>query len=599
MIPSSAHKARGAYSFRWMALLLSALLSSWAASQDESNADDAVLTTQIISIVAPVNAQAEVRDADSDAGGGKTVALGTPTDRLNQSSRSSATKIGMVYSANPELREVVPGDFVSFEALNGDTFGFQVTGSRVTRYGNVEIIAQEGDTSLFAVVSETGDFFADVQTGNRAYRAFISEGQTVVFAADDPEISRGIIANDTPFNDFEALKRQFNSLAQAEQLQASNASSSTTIALGILLDNYLWGREDKVSMVEYYVYYLNNAYQQAGVNIRFEISQIANFQPYIQAGAENLYPTLSYITCGSSDCSPTSGVNSAVDNWRVANKLDVVSQFMTYAAVSATNAQGQYQVNWGIAQLPFSDVNLNSAAILKQYTYSVIGVFDPNSGSTAGSYLLAHEVGHNFGLWHDRATLESQLEDSWANLQPFLQSAMRYPYGLGYRFGQSSGTTMSYAPTNINILSTPNVTSGGVPIGVPVGQSNQAFSAQAVGNVMAYYKAVFNNAPAAPTVTKVEGEDGKIFVSFTPGATGGLAVTAYTATCTDGQNTFQGAGTSSPIAVDGVPNDVAYTCTVIATNPDGVSASSGPSAPVTPEESAGGLPIWLLYEATK
>jgi hypothetical protein len=58
-------------------------------------------------------------------------------------------------------------------------------------------------------------------------------------------------------------------------------------------------------------------------------------------------------------------------------------------------------------------------------------------------------------------------------------------------------------------------------------------------------------------------------------------------------------GDSSPITVAGLTNGQAYSCTVTATNSvDTSSASSAVSG--TPEEfTPSGLPVWLLYEATK
>ena len=247
---------------------------------------------------------------------------------------------------------------------------------------------------------------------------------------------------------------------------------------------------------------------------------------------------------------------------------------------------------------PTSSYYLTDTSRLRQYTYSVSGLKSPIDDSFAGAYLVAHEVGHNFGLWHDLVTLESQAGDVWTGPDTF-NSLMIKTYGRGHRFGESSGTTMSYAGNNVNKLSTPNVTDSGIAIGVTIGQPGEAFSAQAVADVMSYYKAVYNNAPASPSITGIEGEDEEILVSFTAGATGGLTITGYTVTCTDGQNSFQGSGTASPIAVEGVSNDVEYTCTVVATNPDGSSPASGSSAPVAAEAPSNGLPIWLLYEATQ
>ena len=80
---------------------------------------------------------------------------------------------------------------------------------------------------------------------------------------------------------------------------------------------------------------------------------------------------------------------------------------------------------------------------------------------------------------------------------------------------------------------------------------------------------------------------------------GGSNITGYDATCTDGASSFTGSSTFSPITVAGLTNDVVYTCTVTATNSAGTSVASVATDPISPEEMPTGLPIWLLYEATK
>jgi len=105
--------------------------------------------------------------------------------------------------------------------------------------------------------------------------------------------------------------------------------------------------------------------------------------------------------------------------------------------------------------------------------------------------------------------------------------------------------------------------------------------------------------PTVPTITSTDYEDGKIILIVSVSDNGGTDITGYEATCTDGTNTFTATSTSSVITVSGLTNDVAYTCTVTATNSVGTSSASAATAPITPEESTDSLPIWLLYKASQ
>lgn len=553
---------------------------------------DTAISRQVTTMELPVSQSTLAQTKGDATGDGQIVALGARTDTRHRNSRNQSASLGYVYAPNPELRSVLPEDFISFEAPDGAEFVIPVTESRVTRNGQLEVRGGNGDIQLFAIVTDAGNFMADIETDAKTYRAMILEGRTVVYASDDPGLSQVPAADDAPVS--ELMSRPVMP-SEALDPASTTLGVSTVIALGVLLDDALYNDPLAPAYIAYYLSALNTAYQQAGANIRFELTAVGNYEPYkdpIKADA-SLSPTLKWITCGTTTCSPLDGINSAVDSWRNTVKADVVAQFVEYAA--SDNATF---INWGIAQLPTSSYYLTDTSRLKQHTYSVSGLKSPIDDTFAGAYLVAHEIGHNFGLWHDLVTLETQAGDLWTGPDTF-DELMVKTYGRGHRFGADSGTTMSYAPNNVNKLSTPNVTDNGIAIGVPIGQPGEAFSAQAVADVMSYYKAVYNNAPASPTITGIEGGDEQLLVSFAAGATGGLAITGYTVTCTDGQNSFQGSGTTSPIAVEGVSNDVQYTCTVIATNPDGSSPASGSSAPVTAEAPPNGLPIWLLYEATK
>jgi hypothetical protein len=88
--------------------------------------------------------------------------------------------------------------------------------------------------------------------------------------------------------------------------------------------------------------------------------------------------------------------------------------------------------------------------------------------------------------------------------------------------------------------------------------------------------------PQAPTIGTATdlGTGSTVSVAFTPGATGGKAVSTYTATSSPGGLT--GTGASSPITVSGLTAGTAYTFTVTATNANGTSTASAASNSVTP-----------------
>ena len=88
--------------------------------------------------------------------------------------------------------------------------------------------------------------------------------------------------------------------------------------------------------------------------------------------------------------------------------------------------------------------------------------------------------------------------------------------------------------------------------------------------------------PQAPTIgTATDGGTGTtVSVAFTGNATGGKAISSYTATSSPGGLT--GTGASSPITVSGLTAGTAYTFTVTATNANGTSGASSPSNSVTP-----------------
>lgn len=101
------------------------------------------------------------------------------------------------------------------------------------------------------------------------------------------------------------------------------------------------------------------------------------------------------------------------------------------------------------------------------------------------------------------------------------------------------------------------------------------------------------SAPGAPTNVMITPGPGSATVSFTAPSSGS-PITSYTVTCTaSGQVTVTATGTSSPITVEGLIGDVAYSCSVAATNSAGTGAASA-AAQVTPSVNTGIVPLLML-----
>lgn len=100
--------------------------------------------------------------------------------------------------------------------------------------------------------------------------------------------------------------------------------------------------------------------------------------------------------------------------------------------------------------------------------------------------------------------------------------------------------------------------------------------------------------PETPTILSIEAGDERITIIVS--ASAGAAT--YRATCSGADGIFKGESDNTTIVVEGVSSGETYSCTVAAEN---IVDASDPSVPasVTVELMPSGLPVWLLYEATK
>jgi hypothetical protein len=110
--------------------------------------------------------------------------------------------------------------------------------------------------------------------------------------------------------------------------------------------------------------------------------------------------------------------------------------------------------------------------------------FNVTARSCVSGLTFPHELGHNMGCAHDRDNA----------------GGASYSYAYGYRTpGNQWRTVMAYAPgTRIPYFSNPNVTFGGFPLGVPIGQAGPCFNALALNNnapTIAAWRTLFTQPP--------------------------------------------------------------------------------------------------------
>lgn len=102
--------------------------------------------------------------------------------------------------------------------------------------------------------------------------------------------------------------------------------------------------------------------------------------------------------------------------------------------------------------------------------------------------------------------------------------------------------------------------------------------------------------PFYAEITEAEAGLGEIILTASA-VEGSATITSYDAICEDSAgDTVNASSASTSITVPDLAAGEDYTCTVTATNSVGTSVASDPTDILTPV--AGGLPIWLLHEAS-
>ena len=263
----------------------------------------------------------------------------------------------------------------------------------------------------------------------------------------------------------------------------------------------------------------------------------------------------------------------------------------------------------------FTGIAYLDALSSKRWGYSVQSVLGeiPDSALPIAydARIFAHELGHNFSSPHTHCyggLLGNELPvDACWNQEEMCWSGTASLPGqmslVGGSEGERNGTIMSYCNELTGGAS--NLAGsfgrfheyGVAPSRVSQKMTTRIFQVSAADQTG--IPTVTVSPPLGVEIASFEAGNEEITLSVNVRSDGGAPITEYGASCSDGINVYSGTSASPLVTVSGLINGATYTCTVTATNSMGSSSASPATDPITPEASAAGLPIWLLYQASQ
>lgn len=320
----------------------------------------------------------------------------------------------------------------------------------------------------------------------------------------DPPTAAGTSAKGTT----SAATATTSSTATSSTTAAASTSANTTIDVLVLytpgLVTRYGGESGAANRVEYFVAMANKAYADSGVPITLRTvgRQLLNI-----ADATSNSTALSDLTASRGSFASVAALRNSLG----ADGVLLLRPF---------NMSGQGG-NCGVAWV--GGANGTPMSGYANYAYAVVseGTDVAKSGYYCTDYTFAHELGHNLGLKHDRATNTAQGGGTGA-----------LPYAFGYGRQGVFGTIMSYYFPVLGKFSNPvDKTCSNGPCGVvETDTANSANNSKALGITRTPFAAYRNTVVAATvSVAGIVTVDGKAAANLVVAANGvACATTAST-----------------------------------------------------------------------
>lgn len=296
------------------------------------------------------------------------------------------------------------------------------------------------------------------------------------------------------------------------------------------------------------------------------------------------YDNSASFTCVGSGTTSTSYTMSTGDNgYLIVNAGPLITAF-TYGGVSMTkdidfepsiHDGNQQRVNVWVLANPPTGSNTLQATIggSDNEQVGIVSYTGLNTSVGIEDYVTA---------FSNNGTNNTQVGTLATSLTPLTDNA----YVVMFSRGANSGRTFTATQGTLRVSSSSILTnSQGIidkgsptsPISAVTLEATWSSSSGFISNVIMALRPV--GVPNAPTINSVTPLLNSVQIAFSSNGDNGSPITSYTVTVTPGGATFS--GSSSPILVTGLNQNVSYTFTVYATNAFGNSPNSSPSAAVT------------------